>query len=644
MAPNTQSTGYRAKLAAEKKKGDEAKLARARNPYLMSNEPLMGGDIKGGFMPGDFGGTGRGSSGSSLTDKGFIDDRGIPGGGTDPAGFGDPKGAEYFAQSIARGGGNAAGGIFDMINMLPNAALQSGYDIFTGHPENAPQFGSVSQAIRNEAANRTGADIVGDEEVTPGMRLAGAGAELGTSVAADPFNYLGAMGGASRAAKPIEKAVEAKAPLVAANDAAPLPTRSTGFPEAAVDEGIGNRRFESRKLQAKGQTEPEDTFDPYAVRKPEKGELEQILAGTTNKGGIEPVPAEAAPPRAVTDDGKIPYPEHERSGIFDYGAEFPERDLGIQRFEPKKVPERTTNLLARQDVKDQMAAGIERGSNFKDWYNTAPIRKFFQDEFGDNRGLELFDRWMDANSATSPRSDVGTNVRNASYWYGKTFREPGQNEALTIDDLPEKPPNPYGHLAQLLHRGNIAKTLLPGGAGYDFKQNAKPIAYGGALKGDLSRVPVDAHAYKAPAILGEDPNFLSTSFKPEKDVPTQNIRAMLERGDISMEDAVNRPAWWESRPKPTEYDIFEKYWSELGSDFGMRPGEVQPSGWTGLGERTGLESDPTKKYMDFTEERILKTARKYGMDPIEVFRLAIRGKMPLVEADVSDVPGYSTTG
>src|SRR6188768_2013803 len=43
----------------------------------------------------------------------------------------------------------------------------------------------------------------------------------------------------------------------------------------------------------------------------------------------------------------VPLSSHARSGVFDYSAEYPERDLGIQRYQPPRgVPQRTIDLLA----------------------------------------------------------------------------------------------------------------------------------------------------------------------------------------------------------------------------------------------------------------------------------------------------------
>jgi hypothetical protein len=341
------------------------------------------------------------------------------------------------------------------------------------------------------------------------------------------------------------------------------------------------------------------------------------------------VAAEVAAPATREALAEVVRPAQEKSGVFDYSARYPPRDLGVERFRPKKVPERTVDLLGRQDVFDKMMGGVEAGKPVADWYETGPLRKSFEDRFGTERGLGQFDQFIDAIAATSPRSDVGTNVRNASFYYGKAQPFQGRNSIPSIEDLGAKNPAPYGHLAQKLHRMNAAKTVFPGGEGLDFKQNAKPIAFAANLKGDPSVATVDTHAFRAPAMLGEDPRFLERSFLNEKGAVPRNIQEEVASGAVPMEEALGRGAFWSSKPLPTEYAAFEDMYKNLGQEAGLSPAETQAASWVGHGPTTGLESAP-KSFMDFVEERVLLTAKKLGKDPREVWRDAMTGKSPLL--------------
>lgn len=356
--------------------------------------------------------------------------------------------------------------------------------------------------------------------------------------------------------------------------------------------------------------------------------LAAIPGGGEARAGAKAAEAIAEP--ALRDElAAVVRPPQEKSGIFDYSAKEQPFDAGVQRFVPKKVPERTTDLMANQEVYDKFMQGMERGLPVKDWYETAPLLKSFQGEFGGDIGRARFNQFIDAVAATSPRSDVGTNVRNASYYYGKAQPFPGRNSIPSIADLPEKNPFPYGHLAQNLHRMNAEKMVFPGGTGLDFKENAKPIAFAANLKGDPNVVTVDTHAFRAPNILSGDPRFLERSFMSEKGAKPRNIQDELAMGELTQEDVLGRGAYWSSKPRPTEYAAYEDLYRRGAADLGITPREAQAASWVGHGPTTGLESAP-KSFMDFMEERILKTAQERNMDPQDVWKKAMRGSMPLL--------------
>jgi len=363
------------------------------------------------------------------------------------------------------------------------------------------------------------------------------------------------------------------------------------------------------------------------------------------RSNVAPGPGPSETPKFIMPEAKqfelpkelITRPEQERSGVFDYDYKMPVVDSGLKRHVPKNVPERTTDLLSRPDVFDKMVEGVERGLPVKDWYEMGPAYKSFVDTFGKDEGDRRFKMFTDALAATSPRSDVGTNIRNATYYYGQALTRPGQNSLPTF---PDKPPFPYGHLAQNLHKMNAEKTLLPGGAGFDYKDNAKPGSFAANFRGDPNVVTVDTHAFRAPAILGQDPRFLERSFLNEKGATPRNIENEYGQGMHTMEELAGRPgdfanypargAFWQSKPKVTEYAAYEDYYRKIAQELGITPAEAQAAGWVGHGPMTGLASAP-KSAMDFIEERVLKTARERNMSPKDVWNDAITGKAPLLQ-------------
>ena len=113
------------------------------------------------------------------------------------------------------------------------------------------------------------------------------------------------------------------------------------------------------------------------------------------------------------------------------------------------------------------------------------------------------------------------------------------------------------------------------GAGWDPLNNPKPASFVENLIGNQQPATVDTHAFRLPAILGQDPRFLETALQTTKDGPKQNIQKMVEAGDIPMDEAAKRAAYWQAMPKANEYGAMERYyqdWQEDGHDPGADAG------------------------------------------------------------------------
>ena len=300
----------------------------------------------------------------------------------------------------------------------------------------------------------------------------------------------------------------------------------------------------------------------------------------------------------------------------------------IQQFDlprnipPRGVPQRTIDITTNPAVRDKMLDVVEEGRKMggAKWYNAEPLREAFNAELGSG-GDAAFRKYMDLVAATSPRSDVGTNVRNASYYYGR---------AMSGEPMPavgDKNPQPYGHMAQRLHQMNAERVA---GAGWDPLNNPKPASFVENLVGNQNPATIDTHAFRLPAILGRDPRFLETAFQVSKDAPKQNIQKMLASGEISMDDAAARAAFWQAQPKANEYAAMENYYKSLGKELGLTPAQTQASAWVGGGKITGLASDESKPFLRFFEDRVNLTAEKRGETPAKVMKDFIRGKKPLL--------------
>lgn len=324
--------------------------------------------------------------------------------------------------------------------------------------------------------------------------------------------------------------------------------------------------------------------------------------------------------------GLVPSKPSNNPDLFDFSrlSEVPKvQQFDLPRYQPARgVPARVTEMMANPDVRNAVlqtiSEGVQKGG--AKWYNADPLRDKFIEKLGADAGDAAFRKYMDLVAATSPRSDVGTNVRNASYYYQRAMS--GQ----PMPEVGEKNPQPYGHMAQKLHQMNAQRVA---GEGWDPLQNPKPASFVENLVGNQAPVTVDTHAYRLPAILARDPRFLEISFKPEKDVPPMNIQKMVESGKIPFEEAVKRPAYWQSQPKENEYGAMEQYYKSLGKELGLTPAQTQAAAWVGGGKITGLQSDESKPFLQFFQDRIFKTAAETGMDPKDVLDKFIKGEATL---------------
>jgi hypothetical protein len=332
----------------------------------------------------------------------------------------------------------------------------------------------------------------------------------------------------------------------------------------------------------------------------------------------------AAPPTTVAETAAA-----STQPFFDYSRlnrlpDVPQIDL--PRYAPPRgVPERVSELVTNPDVRAQMVDLINQGkqSGAANWYNTDPLRQSFVEELGARKGAPAFQQYMDMVAATSPRSKVPENVRNASYYYGLARR----GEAMPEVGTPN--PAPYGHLAQKLHQANAGAVATEG---WNPLQNPKPASFAQNLSGNFAPVTVDTHAFGLPAMLARDPRFLARATLMEKGAPTINPTEMFKSGELTMPQALERPAFWASKPQKTEYGAMENYYKDLARETGLQPAQAQAAAWSAGGNITGLQSEANKPFIGFVEDRLRKTADARGISVAEALSQMIRGKAPLLSA------------
>lgn len=248
-------------------------------------------------------------------------------------------------------------------------------------------------------------------------------------------------------------------------------------------------------------------------------------------------------------------------------------DYLLKVIEPKNI----------QRVRGTVEQGLKMGG--REWYNTEPLRETFVNELGEAAGNSAHRLYMELVAATSPRSKVPDNVRNASFYFNKMMSgEPTPTPA----DLPL--PQPYGHLAQKLHMQNVGNITKHGGI--PPLQNPKPASFAENLRGNQAPVTIDAH----------------------------NARL------LGMTDASGKPV---DRPTTSHYGLVEATQQAAAREMGLTPAQWQASAWLGGGEQTGLGS-AAEPFLHTFERVVARTADKHGLSKAEVMRRFARGQMPLL--------------
>ncbi len=284
--------------------------------------------------------------------------------------------------------------------------------------------------------------------------------------------------------------------------------------------------------------------------------------------------------------------------LFDYSrlADVPNVvQSNLERYiPPRGVPERTQALAEPANV-DRVNEVAKSGAKLggMEWYNTEPLREAFVGELGADKGDAAYRQYMDLVAATSPRSNVGTNARNASYYYSLAQQGAPLPERVRVGNnytVAQPLPQPYGHVAQALHVQNAENILNNGG--WPVLQNPKPASFSQNLQGNQMPVTIDTH----------------------------NARLW------GMTDSKGRPV---DLPANTEYGFMEKLQQEQAAKLGMTPAQYQASAWIGGGAETGLRSS-SDPFLKVLESRIEKTADARGLTKAEVLKQFIRGHAPLL--------------
>lgn len=325
----------------------------------------------------------------------------------------------------------------------------------------------------------------------------------------------------------------------------------------------------------------------------------------------------------------------------------------IPRVNPPRGPSpRIVSALSIPEVErginETVLRGIEGGG--KEWYNTEPLLRRMEGIMPEGEAGAGYSRLMDLMAATSPRARVPDNVRTGSYYNYL------QSQGIPV---PDKPAAGYGSIAQKLHRDNVRGLEETGG--WDIFKNPKPASFSSNLQGNQQVATIDTHNFRLPGILSADPRFLETSIaelaktpesaletlrrqypglpedvvqssvsvKPDKVSINYRPQEWVDKGYISMEDAVDDPALWVAKPRDNEYGYYEQWQQDQAKKLGISPAQYQASMWLGGGETTGLGS-AAEPFLGTLEARVRYTADRLGMDPDTILDMMLKGEIPLL--------------
>src|SRR4030095_8067016 len=104
-------------------------------------------------------------------------------------------------------------------------------------------------------------------------------------------------------------------------------------------------------------------------------------------------------------------------------------------------------------------------------------------------------------------------------------------------------------------------------------ERPKNPRFAGNLLGQEGDVTIDTHNMRAIGMAARDPRFLATSVTDEITLPsgktkkvTVRPQAMYNRGEITMDEALKHPTWWESAPRKNEYGYLQQRQRELAQE------------------------------------------------------------------------------
>jgi hypothetical protein len=310
-----------------------------------------------------------------------------------------------------------------------------------------------------------------------------------------------------------------------------------------------------------------------------------------------------------------PYIAHHQDILPQVRLKNPKPDSRMSRLE--------SDPRAHQAIQDAIKAGVNIDPKLANWYGTNALLTGMLNE---GRQFGNFEQFMKHMASSSQRNPVPQQNKMGSYLaYLENMGQignPGTKLAL---------PKGYGSLAQ----GDIVNRSQRIAAGeYPFDDAIKLGKFYKSYMGyHPNNAVVDVIGTRVPTMATRDPDWLvsrlqiGTDAKGNKQII--NPKAMYESGELSMEEALKRPGFWEAAPKLTgEYAGLEDMW-KLGSKNAKQPhaGSGQALGWygsAGLEDSAGLKSKPMT-WVESLEKSARDRATITGENPLDVMNKVLKG-------------------
>ena len=370
-----------------------------------------------------------------------------------------------------------------------------------------------------------------------------------------------------------------------------------------------------------------DVYDQAAIAKP----------GQENFKGLTPAPKDFFQKSEARAEKVEPMPTapaqiatrqyEDQSGLLDFSKLETDYPPVEQTREPLFVPkkEKVPDELKIFKTKDQQKkltdwfdSGMKTGGAA--WYNTNPLRKFAIDEFGEEKGLPLYDRFMRYVAALSPNTAPVPNIKQASYF--NTLDEAGVPLGVFQEGQLDIPAG-YGRMSMkgvantLAAAQNPTRGPLYDPSGVDIKTKGIPKFAQEGYEGMFGAT--------APKVGRFYQNLVGNI----EDMATLDAGAMRALAGKTGPDGKLRP----SAGKEI-YNQMEISFNDFAKKLGVEPAKAQAAIWTGSAPYTGVGKRTSglpegASFMEMMMQRVKITADELGMKPKDVLKGVLEGNTVL---------------